>query len=135
MPGGRGRKTPDRRRRPKRVPKGKLLDETTIIRFGQMDFRHTKQQIRLCKAVKGFYGLSLLGANGYSPDETCKWVPFPNNWYCPVTVGYLRENGYDPFPEGKPPHVVVKWREMPADEELKRFISLFDEPQENPHPL
>lgn len=100
-----------------------------------MDLRHTRQQVKLCKAIQGFFGLSVYGANGYSTEETCKWVPFPNAWCRVVTVGLLRENGYDPFSEGKPPHVVIKWPRMPDDEELKRLISLFDEPQENPHPL
>lgn len=102
-----------------------LSSDAILIRFSQSDPKHVMSQIDKCKRLKGFWGLSLFGENGYSAEKTCEIVRFPSNWMRIVTAGTLREAGFRPRRQGKTPHVVLKWAERPTEDEIRRLLDLF----------
>lgn len=116
----------------KRPPLG---DEALILRYGLMELPHLRDAVERCKIVRKFYGLSFFGENGLTVEEIALAAPSPHNWVRVAAYGALREAGFRLRRDGAGNHLVLRFEGNPTDSELRRLVKLFDEPQENPHPL
>lgn len=117
---------------PKRKP---LRDDAVIVRFGLMELPHVRDAVEKCFVVRKYYGLSFFGENDLSVEEIAREAGAPQNWLRVTSYGALRTAGYRLRRQGARNHLTLRLNDKPSDEELKALIRLFDEPEENPHPL
>lgn len=100
-----------------------------------MELSHLRDSVERCKVARKFYGLSFFGENNLTIEVLTATSPAPHNWLRVATYGALKEAGFRLRRDGAGNHLVLRFEGNPADSELERLIRLFDEPQENPHPL
>lgn len=109
-----------------------LSDDTVVIRGGLMESEGTREAIDLCFDRVGFYGLSLAGEEGWPIEQTARVAKLRNNRIRVSRVGRLRALGFEVVRSGKRPHLTVRFRQRPSDEELALLEFSFDPPMPNP---
>lgn len=91
-----------------------------------------RQSPETCRARMGFYGLSFWGENGMTVKEICLQARMRNLRIRVSSVGRLRALGHEPYRSGSAPHLTVRFRVAPSDQDLWRLARAFDPDIPNP---
>lgn len=111
-----------------------LSDEALVVRGGEMLLPHLYDSIDLAVDRQGYMNLSFFGGDGMGVDEICERNPMKNRLIRVARAGDIRAVGFEPYPQGRPDHLQVRFEDRPTDNDLERLKSAFGTPLPNPHP-
>jgi hypothetical protein len=111
-----------------------LTDKAFVVRGGVMELVHLYVSIDLALDRQTYMNLSFFGCDARDAYEICRRNPMKNRQVRVARAGDMRTAGFDPYPQGTPDHLEVRFATRPTDNELERLIAVFGIPIPNPHP-